>query len=650
MTSMQLVCHPAINQACISDAFLDLLNSSEVIYIYTKDGRESCIKRTLARFVSPVVNKLLNSLPCCYVQDLSISIPDVSLEALEYVFNIVQHGVIDFNSVSVKAIQEVQEAAKILEINISDLEFVKRIDKQKIKQEPPQQLDSATDNFAVYDRTGDENLDGYTQIDINLDNQHIDAKSEYPDIDTARTTIKKINCNILNCEKLISSALTDSHQLETSWTPPPETEIMFPQLMIPLKKRKYAHDTDFAENSIAVSSTLSSTSNSPPSKIARNSEAEDISPLLTPPPEKNKEEIVEQNEKPGVRKLFEDNDEPSSSVRNPDTILHTSNDKLETYDDEWLDEKGKVKKTEHAKESDYLDKAELKHNTDTFLEGKEVDELPVIKNPEFQYIYKPFKHDKCGSWHSRVDDCETAPPHWKCGKRHSYFKNCDRTWLSAAEMENVASKWPTYKGKNSKMEGGTDATLESTFSFRMEHERFRPISALKELEYVYVPDFHAKCGKSHSRVDLCEASPPHKACGRRHSYAMECNGSWMSLRKFEMLALKWPTNHQLRKKSKYSKLNYANTENKPEEVIKSYMEMTEDEKRENTCNDWNFRKCLDCKFGSRKRHRCSKMISGENETKICWGHHREVDHDLKLMKESKKSSRNSSGLRSKSKS
>jgi len=643
---MQLLCRPAINQACISDAFLDLLNYGEVIYIYSKDGRHSCINRTLARFISPVVNKLLNSLPCCYVQDLSISIPDVSMEALEHVFKIVQHGIIDFNSVSVKAIQEVQDAAKILEINISDLDFVKRNDKQEFKQEPPLLIDSAIDTFSFHNRTSDDNIRGYTlinsQISINLDNQHNNAKSDDLDIDTARTTITKNDCNNLNC------GLVDSQQLlETSLTPPPETEIMFPQLMIPLKKRKYAHDTDIiAENSVADTSAMSSTSSSPPPKISRNSEAEaeDNCPLLTPPPEKNKEEIVEHQERLGVRKLFEQNDARSPSDQKPDTNLITSNDTLET-NYKSLDEEGEY--IEDTKESDSLIISKSKHKADTFPEGIEVDDMPVIKNPEFRYIYKPFKHDKCGSWHSRVDDCETAPPHWKCGKRHSYFKNCDRTWLSAAEMENVASKWPAYKGKNSKMEVGIDASLESTFSFRMEHERFRPTSVLKELAYVYVPDFHAKCGKSHSRVDLCEASPPHKACGRRHSYAMECNGSWMNLRKFEMLALKWPTNHQLRMKSKYSKLKYTNTETKPEDVIKSYMEMTEDEKRENTCNDWNFRKCLDCKFGNRKRHRCSKMISGDNGTKICWGLHREVDHDLKLMKESKKRSRNSLGLKSK---
>ena len=161
---MQLLCRPAINQACISDAFLDLLNYGEVIYIYSKDGRQSCINRTLARFISPVVNKLLNSLPCCYVQDLSISIPDVSMEALEHVFKIVQHGIIEFDSVSVKAIQEVQDAAKILEINISDLDFVKRTDKQEFKQEPPLLIDSAIDTFAFHNRTGDDNFRDYTLI------------------------------------------------------------------------------------------------------------------------------------------------------------------------------------------------------------------------------------------------------------------------------------------------------------------------------------------------------------------------------------------------------------------------------------------------------------------------------------------------------
>ena len=31
----------------------------------------------------------------------------------------------------------------------------------------------------------------------------------------------------------------------------------------------------------------------------------------------------------------------------------------------------------------------------------------------------------------------------------------------------------------------------------------------------------------------------HEVCGRRHSYGMECNGSWMTLTRFESLAARW---------------------------------------------------------------------------------------------------------------
>ena len=38
-------------------------------------------------------------------------------------------------------------------------------------------------------------------------------------------------------------------------------------------------------------------------------------------------------------------------------------------------------------------------------------------------------------------------------------------------------------------------------------------------------------------ISLCIAV--HEMCGRRHSYGMECNGSWMTLTRFESLAARW---------------------------------------------------------------------------------------------------------------
>ena len=49
------------------------------------------------------------------------------------------------------------------------------------------------------------------------------------------------------------------------------------------------------------------------------------------------------------------------------------------------------------------------------------------------------------------------------------------------------------------------------------------------------------CGKVHSRIDMCEKTPVHSVCGRRHGYAIDCDGSWMSLARFESLALRWPS-------------------------------------------------------------------------------------------------------------
>ena len=119
----------------------------------------------------------------------------------------------------------------------------------------------------------------------------------------------------------------------------------------------------------------------------------------------------------------------------------------------------------------------------------------------------------------------------------------------------------------------------------------------------------------------------------------------MTVEKFEIVAMKWPTtismqNHKIMHKRTSDEFKTTGLEvprrkriclenNQSSSIMqKPYKEMSETEKMLNTCEDWNTGLCLNCKFGNRKRHRCSKMISdGEKGERICWGIHKEVDHE-----------------------
>merc|ERR1719342_423974 len=95
-----------------------------------------------------------------------------------------------------------------------------------------------------------------------------------------------------------------------------------------------------------------------------------------------------------------------------------------------------------------------------------------------------------------------------------------------------------------------------------------PVSKLPELKYIYISRYHKKCGKFHNRLDLCEKTLPHSFCGKRHGFGRECDGSWMSLEKFESLALKWPSTVGARKalEMKYSK----NTQREDSHLIQNW--------------------------------------------------------------------------------
>ena len=131
-----------------------------------------------------------------------------------------------------------------------------------------------------------------------------------------------------------------------------------------------------------------------------------------------------------------------------------------------------------------------------------------------------------------------------------------------------------------------------------------PISKLPELQYIYERRYCRYCGKSHTLLDVCAASPAHATCGRKHGYAINCDGTWMSLQRYEAMALRWS-----------STLHYKRElEEKRHKVSRV----------KSACLTWNRSGSCD---GCSSEHRCSFMeIDNLHGDRVCWGRHRERDH------------------------
>ena len=144
-----------------------------------------------------------------------------------------------------------------------------------------------------------------------------------------------------------------------------------------------------------------------------------------------------------------------------------------------------------------------------------------------------------------------------------------------------------------------------------------PISSLPELQYIYEYKYHNLCRTPHRRIDLCPAAPVHEPCGRRHSYAMDCQGTWMTLNKFESVASRWPTSRMIAERI---------TEEGPErEERKRRRLLVSEGKNADCCLDWNFGICdsLSCK----RRHRCSFIeYDGTGDMTPCLGRHKAREH------------------------
>jgi len=141
-----------------------------------------------------------------------------------------------------------------------------------------------------------------------------------------------------------------------------------------------------------------------------------------------------------------------------------------------------------------------------------------------------------------------------------------------------------------------------------------PMSRLPELQYIYEYKYHSVCGRPHRRIDLCPQAPVHEPCGRRHSYAMDCSGTWMSLAKFESVAVRWPSSRIIA--DRLAKETLEKEERKRRRLAPEGM-------NSNCCLDWNFGICdeVNCKL----RHRCS-FIGYNRDLTPCLGRHKAREH------------------------
>ena len=97
--------------------------------IFSREDNVSLVSSDLMRCISPLINNILKDVPCC--SSYMLFIPDVSKNAIDSVISLVTKGIDTSDSISIKNIKEIQEAANMLEIDLYDLDYVGKSQVQK---------------------------------------------------------------------------------------------------------------------------------------------------------------------------------------------------------------------------------------------------------------------------------------------------------------------------------------------------------------------------------------------------------------------------------------------------------------------------------------------------------------------------------------
>jgi len=546
---MRIKATKAVHQMNVSGAFSDLLESESQLKIFSKDRNISVVNRNLIKFTSPFINSILYDVPCC--TSTMILIPDVSKTAVDHVLSIVIRGCSDFNSVSIKQIQEVQETAKMLQIDLTDLDYVKK--------------------SSIVDLVPEFNSKDLVPVDNQKDNQtNVRIDTELPESNSTINTSSAEETEVRQINIRIKSEVSE-------WEVTPEYSET---------KHGNVYNVKNEQNDNYESPILSERIKCETFEGLTNSVLQEPSDI------DNNFDIKEENDNLPESQIYPMPTPPLSEQEFPSSL-----ESVETG-----------MKLEKSRQNTVIQSLTLAPTPPPKIFSPSDTQSPSPRKESFQEDVFNFKIPKLS--HQPVSSPLKSPKH-KLAHQH------------------VSSPLKSPKHK-----------------LAHQHVSSPPKSPKPELQYIYKPFFHVKCGKVHNRIEDCSQALPHKVCGKQHSYFKECDGSWMTVEKFEMVAMRWPmpTMKKMRKKTsglEVPRRKRIRLEDNPSSstMQKPYKEMSEPEKMLNTCKDWNNGLCLNCKFGNRKRHRCSKMISdGEMGEKICWGDHKEVDHEAEytISKEKKK--------------
>jgi len=539
----------AVQEMNFSEAFSDLLESESLLKICTKNRNISVANRNLMRFTSPLINSILYDVPCC--TSSMVFIPDVSMTAIDHVLSIMINGFSDFNSVSIKQMQEVQETAKMLQIDLTDLDYVKK--------------------SSIVDLVPEFNSKDLVPVDNQKDNQtNVRIETELPESNSTINTSSGEEAEYHQINIRIKSEVSE-------WEVKPEYSETKHGNVYNVKNEQNEKYESPLHNERIKCETLEELTNSvlqEPSDVDNNFDLKEVN-----------DNLPESQIYPMPTPAISEQEFPSS-LESVETGM----------------------KLEKSRQNTVIQSLTLAPTPPPKIFSPSDTQSPSPRKESFQEDVFNFKIPKLS--HQPGSSPLKTPKH----------KLAHQPVLSPLKI-------PKYKLVHQPLSSP-------------------PKSPKPELQYIYKPFFHVKCGKMHNRIEDCSRALPHKVCGKQHSYFKECDGSWMTVEKFEMVAMRWPmpTMKKMRKKTsglEVPRRKRIRLEDNPSSstMQKPYKEMSEPEKMLNTCKDWNNGLCLNCKFGNRKRHRCSKMISdGEMGEKICWGDHKEVDHEAEytISKEKKK--------------
>eukprot|EP00092_Neocalanus_flemingeri_P038739 GFUD01042181.1.p1 GENE.GFUD01042181.1~~GFUD01042181.1.p1 ORF type:complete len:574 (-),score=131.87 GFUD01042181.1:6-1727(-) len=243
---MRFLSSREIQEHIVSEVFAELLVPTYELKIFTKDGNVSIVSRDLLRFFSPLVNSIFKDVPCC--TNSMVFIPESSKASVDHVLSIIGSGITDFNALSIKQIQEVQETAKMLEIDLTNMDYV---EKSKVmipdfdfaanarKEELPACQKGTNENEKVL-QIKPEPYDN-TEALLEADSAAVEVATKIKE-ESLNQNVEVPNCDEKTAEKSVDCSPAKSHPFLAP-TPPSESEAESskPSSLTSPKHEEYLH-------------------------------------------------------------------------------------------------------------------------------------------------------------------------------------------------------------------------------------------------------------------------------------------------------------------------------------------------------------------------------------------------------------------------